>query len=188
MKFTQFSSLAPSSVIFPTLPPGAPGAGDGSGILTIELHSATRMGPPSCSDEIDKWPIYALLECESFQISARAAWWGGKRVSALWGDIFHFDVTTSPELVVYLSARNRNAPEGHRIEPRGRFKTSPLPDGYPVGKMLIDVQDGTGEVELTVSYLQQKVPPLEDLTFGRFLEGAMLTSSTSPKGTPAELT
>lgn len=87
----------------------------------------------------------------------------------MWREIFHFDVTTSPELVVYLSARNRNSPEGHRIEPRGRFNMNPLPYGYPVGKMMVDVQDGTGEVELTVSYLQQKVPPLEDPTVWEIL-------------------
>ncbi|KAH6648208.1 kinase-like domain-containing protein [Truncatella angustata] len=152
----------PSSVIFPPQPPSAAGARLGSGILTIKLHSATRVGSLSCPEEIDQWPIYALLECESFQLSARAAWWGGKRGSALWRETFHFDVTKSPELVVYLSTRNHNAPEGSRIEPRGRFTITSLPDGYPVGRLLADIQDGTGQVELIVSYLQQKVPALED--------------------------
>lgn len=155
--------LAPSTVI---------GAGRGSGILTVELHNVTGMRPSSRPAETDQWPIYALLECENFQICSRAAWCGGKRGTAIWRRTFCFDVTTSPELVVHLSARNNQVPEGRPVEePRGWFRIAPRPDGfYPKGKTMIDVQDGTGLAEVTVAYLQKEVPPLEDRDAWEFIE------------------
>ncbi|ETS85550.1 hypothetical protein PFICI_03575 [Pestalotiopsis fici W106-1] len=170
MILNNVSPIVTSSVIFPPQPPSAAGAGFESGILTVKLHCAYRIRQPSTPELTDERPIYALFDCEGFQLSARAAWWGGKRGNALWADTFHFDVTTCPDLVIHFSARNDNAPVGQPIEPRGYITISPLPDGYPVGKLLVDIEDGTGQVEVMVSYHQQKVPNLEDWNAWEFRE------------------
>lgn len=155
--------LARSTVIFPPR---------GNGVLTVQLHSVTRMGVRSPLSATDQWPVYAILECESFQICAKAAWSGGKRGNALWRETFHFDVSSSPDLVVSLFARNRNAPGGSQVEPRGHFKVTAHPDGsFPVGKLRVDVQDGAGLAELTVAYSQQQVPPVEDPSAWELHEG-----------------
>ncbi|KAF7536603.1 hypothetical protein G7054_g4421 [Neopestalotiopsis clavispora] len=100
-----------------------------------------------------------------FQISARAAWWGPtiSGGGAMWQYSKHpFDVTTSPELMVYLFARSQKDLSQQQIEPRGWFAIKPLPNGYPEGEMLVDIRGGPGKVRVKVSYLPQTVAGLDD--------------------------
>ncbi len=126
-----------------------------------------------------RWLIYAILECGSAQACSEApCCWSRKGKNAvLWlgeeknawvetdkSSSFKFDVSgSSSELTVCLFDRKLDAPTGHQeVTSLGWIKLRPVLGTWVSGEQWVDVQGGTGRVELQVSYLEKKVLPLED--------------------------
>jgi serum/glucocorticoid-regulated kinase 2 len=128
-----------------------------------------------------RWLIYAILECGGAQIYSEAKFysymktkrattkhvvWPGDRNKG-WGEstsTFKFNVSTFSELAVFLFERKSDPLTGHRVTSLGWIKLQPdlLLGSWVSGTQWLDVQDGTGGVELEVSFLGKRVPPLED--------------------------
>jgi serum/glucocorticoid-regulated kinase 2 len=125
--------------------------------------------------------VYAILECGGAQIYSEAKFyscfktkraetkhvvWPGDR-NQWWGErssTFKFDVSASSELAVYLFERGAESQTGHQSTSLGWINLQPDPvlGTWVAGTQWLDVQDGTGKVEIQVSYQEENVPPLED--------------------------
>ncbi|KAF4213296.1 hypothetical protein CNMCM5878_000107 [Aspergillus fumigatiaffinis] len=155
------------------------GTGDqtGPGILTVKLGWTYDLSLP-VPDEPDpedgrmceRWRPYAIGEYEGLQLSTEAmavyaakgavSWAAGHRP-------FKFDVSASPasELTVSLFVRDSDSDASSS----GEYENQSIPLGLirlnpfliSSGKQKVDVQDGTGRVEVEVSYTQKEVSPLE---------------------------
>lgn len=75
---------------------------------------------------------------------------------------FKFDVSAPSELTVYLFDRKFDALTGPQVTSLGLIKLNPFLETWVQGEQWVDVQGGTGRVNLEVSYLEKKVLPLED--------------------------
>lgn len=77
---------------------------------------------------------------------------------------FEVSASSSDELTVYLFARRSDpSAAGHQeVASLGFIKVNPFLETSPLGKERVHVRDGTGRVSVEVSYLEKKVPPLED--------------------------
>ncbi|KAG7292896.1 hypothetical protein NEMBOFW57_002941 [Staphylotrichum longicolle] len=75
-----------------------------------------------------------------------------------------FDVSSaSSELTVSLFGRKLEAPTGKQeVTSLGWFKLRPLLEPWVPGEQWVDVEDGTGQLRLEVSFLERDVPPLGD--------------------------
>jgi serum/glucocorticoid-regulated kinase 2 len=154
------------------------GTGDqtGPGILTVKLGWAYGLSlpdDPGAEDEVcERWRPYAIGEYEGLQLSTEAmavyaakgavSWAAGHRP-------FKFDVSASlaSELTVSLFVRDSDSDAStsssgeyeNQIIPLGLIRLNPFLIGS--GKQTVDVQDGTGRVEVEVSYTHKEVSPLE---------------------------
>ncbi len=167
---SSYTHSAASEVI-PLQPPSPPG----SGILTITLRQAlglrlpdqgARSGSGDFTDpDVGKrWAPYAILAYDKFQVSAEAIGWG-RRGSVVWDSErkpIKFDVSTSSELTLYLFVRNPDTSSGgSRVIPLGLIKLDPFLESWAPGLKWVDVQIGTGKIELGISYVAKKITPLD---------------------------
>ncbi len=76
--------------------------------------------------------------------------------------MFKFDVSARSDLSVYLFYRKFDASMGHQVTSLGFIKLNPFLETWIPGEQWLDVQDGTGRIRLEISYLDNKIPPLED--------------------------
>ncbi len=121
--------------------------------------------------------IYAVLEYGSAQAYSEAIycehrkgqnfvlWRGATRTPWTKGSSsFKFDVfSASSELTVFLFDRKLDAPTGKQeVTSLGRIRLRPFLEPWVPGEQWVDVEDGTGQLELGVSYLEKNVPPLGD--------------------------
>ncbi|KAF7555758.1 hypothetical protein G7Z17_g1922 [Cylindrodendrum hubeiense] len=156
-----------SEVIIPSQAPSLPGPG----ILTIRLYQALGLGlvdpssasfrdPETCRQELP----YAVLECDRFQVSADALCWSS-RGRVIWesANVFKFDVSASSDLTLYLFIRSPPDASGEpRVTPLGSISLNPFLQSQAPGEAWVDIQNGIGRVNLEISYLEEKVPPLGD--------------------------
>lgn len=149
----------------------------GPGILTLHLGVSYRLSLPDDPQLHDakvydpgvheRWRSYAIAEYEGFQLSTESMFIGTKgQISwASWYRPFKFDVSASPssELTISMfiedmkpdaSGRQENTPVSIGLIKLNPFlETSKWQD--------LDVQNGTGKVELKISYTQKEDSPLE---------------------------
>ncbi|RHZ62552.1 putative protein kinase [Aspergillus thermomutatus] len=151
------------------------GTGDqtGPGILTVKLGWAYGLSLPDDPDPdpdvCERWRPYAIGEYEGCQVSTEAmavyaakgavSWAAGHRP-------FKFEVSASPasELTVSLFVRDSDCDAStsssggyeNQVIPLGLIGLNPFLTSS--GKQRVDVQDGTGRVEVEVSYTQEASP------------------------------
>lgn len=153
------------------------GTGDqtGPGILTVKLGWAYGLRLPVPDPTMcERWRPYAIGEYEGLQLSTEAmavyaakgavSWAAGHRP-------FEFEVSASPasELTVSLFVRDSGSDASSSSSSAGEYENQCIPLGLirlnpfliSPGRQKVDVQDGTGRVEVEVSYTQKEVPPLE---------------------------
>ncbi|KFZ11363.1 hypothetical protein V502_07584 [Pseudogymnoascus sp. VKM F-4520 (FW-2644)] len=147
----------------------------GTGILTVKLAQAINLRLPHLHegsssvgfadpDVCKRWLPYAVLEYEKFQVSAESICWD-RRGSVHWigyHTTIKFDVSASSELIVYLFVRNSDASMERQVVFLGSIRLNPFLESRASGMKWVDVQNGTGKVQLGVSYLEKEVLPLED--------------------------
>lgn len=108
--------------------------------------------------------VYAILEYEMLQICVEAYW--GLRGRIAWPDGSNapakFEVSDPSELTVYLFARNSDGVKVPEVASLGLVKLNPFLDASTSDSDWIKVQNGTGSINMKVSYLEKQVPALDD--------------------------
>ncbi|KAH8891256.1 kinase-like protein, partial [Thozetella sp. PMI_491] len=153
------------------------------GILTVEVSCARGLNLDNVSELIrenelltlDRRVICAVLEYGKARVFSQAtsSFYRSRRdeVNIFWpgtghwtgkSSRFKFDVFDSSDLSIYLFERKFDAPAGRQITFLGLVKFSPFLEAWIPGKQWVDVQRGTGKVEIKVSCSEERTPPLDD--------------------------
>ncbi|KAJ5481937.1 hypothetical protein N7475_000749 [Penicillium sp. IBT 31633x] len=153
------------------------------GIWTVRLCVASKLTLPDNLDisngVSDRWRLYIIGEYEGFQVSTEASFISSKRrISWAARDRpfkFHVSASSSSRLTLSVFAResvpNLASPEGSasQVLPLGLFQLSPFQETWgreavdPFGQHMrvVDLQNGTGELEVILSYTEKELSPLK---------------------------
>ncbi|KAJ5541915.1 hypothetical protein N7535_004335 [Penicillium sp. DV-2018c] len=168
----------------------------GPGTLTVHLGSSSGLSLPHDPDLPDskrpaqgdafsnrdvrtiyRWRLYAIVECEGFQVSSEAAFVKFPNLVSwsVYKRPLKFDVSASPssEMTVSMFARNKMFDESmssqgyqNQVVPLGLIKVNPFAiqenrSGSWNCDNCIDVQNGTGTLTISTSYSKKEIAPLE---------------------------
>ncbi|KAA8648525.1 hypothetical protein EYZ11_008826 [Aspergillus tanneri] len=173
------------SGVIPLQPPSPPRPG----ILTVKLGSAYRLSLPDDLDLDDseapvpkntfadpevceRWRLYAIGEYEGFQVSTEAMAVHATKGAvswAAWHRPFKFEVSASPSSKLTVSLFVRDSKSNATTSSLGGYENQVVPLGLirlnpfleTSGEQRVDIQNGTGRVELEVSYTEKEACPLE---------------------------
>ncbi|KAL4901452.1 hypothetical protein BDW74DRAFT_187688 [Aspergillus multicolor] len=133
----------------------------GPGILEVKLGWAYRSSLP---DDCEQWRPYAIGSYEGTQESTEALTVYAEKKSVswvAWHQPFRFEVSgsPSPDLTISLFARPLREESESQVISLGSITLNPLQFNSELQK--VDIQDGTGRMEIQASYTQKEPCSLE---------------------------
>ncbi|RDW72370.1 putative protein kinase [Aspergillus mulundensis] len=133
----------------------------GPGLLEVKLGWAYRLDLP---DECEQWRLYAITSYEGTQESTEALAISSEKKSVswiAWHQPFRFEVSASPSRDLTISVFARALCEGseNQVISLGLITLDPFSLASEMQKL--DIQNGTGKMEVQVLYTQKEPSSLE---------------------------